>query len=328
MSEISTIAKAAPGEESGSKEELKWSADDLIDLIRAVKFSNKDASMRMVHTEITTKMAANDSFQYLSQVKLNDVKKVWKKALTGPTPKHEEKERKNRNASGDVDDVKAALAGSSEPVIQSGSGGMLQFYTIGDGSVQSLAKDYTMKAAAEVAAEKSKEEEDKEGELRKYVHCFLDIPMDQSGTRPHQALVNFNKKKGSGGEKKKPSGKGKKKGKIKAVAADDNDECVDGDEREIVKIQMAAPVPGEENKKFPMLLYNSSRTAQTFIHPGEDDEHNYDKIRDLLISEGAKGVLSQGGTKAYFYCHITRRKGGKDIVSIDVTSGLAPAQTW
>jgi hypothetical protein len=135
---------------------------------------------------------------------------------------------------------------------------------------------------------------------------------------------------GTRSHRKKNAGKSKKKGKNKPSAVDDNDNdtAAGADGREIVKIQMAARPVGVEIVKTPMLLYNASRTANTFIHPGEDDKNNYDKIRDLIISDGARGVLNFGGTKAYFYCQITRRKDGQDIVSIDVTSGLAPTQTW
>jgi len=313
-----------------AKAEAKWSSEDLIDLIRAVKFSNKDASIRIVHSEITTKMAANESFEYLSTVKLNDVKKVWKKALTGPGKRAGEAEAEAEQG-GPSSSSALALAGTPAAAAASDSGGILKFYTVGDGTVQSLAKDYTMKAAAEIAALKAKGQEDEADELNKYVHCFLDLPMDVSGTRPHQALINFQQNQGGvGGGGKKNAGKSKKKGKNKPSAVDDNDNdtAAGADGREIVKIQMAARPVGVEIVKTPMLLYNASRTANTFIHPGEDDKNNYDKIRDLIISDGARGVLNFGGTKAYFYCQITRRKDGQDIVSIDVTSGLAPTQTW
>ena len=322
MSEEPKTAAPAGVEAENTKTEAKWTNDDLIDLIRAVKFSNKDASIRMVHTEITTKMASNESFEYLSEVKLNDVKKVWKKAVTGPPP-----QAKGGPQGGET--KPNALAGT--PAGDTSKGGILKFYTVGDGSkaMQSLAKDYTNKAAAEVAADKAKEQNKEEEELGNYVHCFLDVPMDVSGTRPHQALINFNRNKG--GSKKK-SGKGKKKGKDKATttaaaAAGDESHGAAGDDREIVKIQNVAAPPGGEAIKYPMLLYNSNRSAKTFIHPG-DDTSDYDKIQDLILRDGVKGVLTDGGTKAYFYCHITRRKAGQDIVSIDVTSGLAPAQTW
>lgn len=326
-----------------------WSPSDLIDLIRAVKFSNKDASMRNVHAEITTQMAARESFEFLSQVKLNDVKKVWKKALSGDTPKEGVGTAAAAAGSNSASESKKLIEGATNGVgTNASSGGILKFYTVGDGSVQSLAKDYTTRAAAEIAALNPKASTDATAanDLQNYVHCFLDVPMDVSGTRPHQALINFNAKNKTKSKKAKVKGKGKgkKRGKsnvnvLEAPGAGDNDG--DMDEREIVKVQMAAPVPGME--KTPMLLYNESRTAKTFIHPSNKqdngdnenadqtskaEEDDYDKIRNLIIQNGENGVLSGGGTKAYFYCIFTRIESEQDIVSIDVVSGLANSQKW
>lgn len=293
--------------EINAEEKSEWTSEDLIDLIRAVKFSNKDASIRAVHNEISTKMASNESFEFLANVKLNDVKKVWKKALSGA----------GAGAGSSAGEKASSTASSLVPVPPAGDSdnSILKFYTVGDGSVQTLAKSYTMKAAAAVATQEDKEMEE---ELKNYVHCFLNVPADRSGSKPHQALVNFNDTKNGGGKKK--GGKAKTKG---------HSVVEDADGREIVKIQTAAAMPGTgmENIKTVMLLYNSTRTARTFVHPDEDDEGSYDKIRDLIINNGVTGVLSDGGTKAYFYCRITTRQDGEDIVSVDV-SELAPTQKW
>eukprot|EP01083_Nonionella_stella_P006081 17592_1 len=284
----STDAQARDQQIFESKDPKEWTSEDLIDLIRAVKFSHKDASIRIVHNEISTKMSQTPSFEFLQNVKLNDVKKVWKKAITGG------------NASASTIDTGKTGSGSKNEKSKKPS--ILKFYTVGDGSVKTLAEEYNMQAAAAAKAEISKEHEE---ELNKYTHCFLNVPADKSGTKPHQALINFNKKNRS-------SGAGKN---------------VDG--REIVKIQMAATIPGMPEKT-PMLLYNFDRTAKTFIHPAQDGETSgYDKIRDLIIKDGVKGAISDGGTKAYFYCRITKRDvTEKDIVSVDITSGLAPPQRW
>mmetsp|Transcript_21028 Transcript_21028/g.31126 ORF Transcript_21028/g.31126 Transcript_21028/m.31126 type:complete len:300 (-) Transcript_21028:290-1189(-) len=291
-------AKEAPTKSSS------WTNDDLIDLIRAVKFSNKDLSMRAVHTEITTVMAKNESFEFLSDIKLNDVKKVWKKALSGATKPSE----KTDAAANDAD-------------ILPKTKGILKFYTVGDGSVKSLANDYTMAAAAEIAAGAAENEKEKEDDLNNYVHCFLDVPADKSGTKPHQALINFNDNKSGG---KKAGGKSKNKVKGAGAAVDSTNEGG----REIVKIQMAAPMPGMEDEKSVMLLYNADRNARTFIHPDSGDDGGYGKIQSLIANQGKCGVLDGGGLKAYFYARITRRIADQDIISIDITSGLAPSQSW
>lgn len=286
-----------------------WTNDDLIDLIRAVKFSNKDLSMRVVHTEITTVMAKNESFEFLADIKLNDVKKVWKKALSGATKPSEKK------------DAAAAAAPANDAHILPKTKGILKFYTVGDGSVKSLANDYTMAvAAAEIVAGAPAKEKENDDNLNNYVHCFLDVPADKSGTKPHQALINFNDNKSGS---KKAGGKTKNKVKGAGAAVDSNE-----DGREIVKIQMAAPMPGKEDEKSVMLLYNADRTARTFIHPDSGDDGGYDKIQSLISNQGKCGVLDGGGLKAYFYARITRRIADQDIISIDVTSGLAQSQSW
>lgn len=297
-------AKEAPTKSSS------WTNDDLIDLIRAVKFSNKDLSMRAVHTEITTVMANNESFEFLANIKLNDVKKVWKKALSG-APKSSEK----------TDAAAAAAAPANDADILPKTKGILKFYTVGDGSVKSLANDYTMAAAAaEIGAGAAEKEKENDDDLNNYVHCFLDVPADKSGTKPHQALINFNDNKSGS---KKAGGKSKNKVKGAGAAVDSNE-----DGREIVKIQRAAPMPGAEDEKSVMLLYNADRTARTFIHPDSGDDGGYDKIQSLIANQGKGGVLDGGGLKAYFYARITRRIADQDIISIDVTSGLALSQSW
>jgi hypothetical protein len=292
----------------GASENSSLTADDLIDLIRAVKFSNKDASMRAVHTEIATVMSKHESFEFLSNIKLNDVKKVWKKALSG-APKPSQK-----------NEAKALSSPSNDADILPRTKGILKFYTVGDGSVKSLADSYTMAAAAEIVAGEDQIRKEKDEVMTIYVHCFLDVPADKSGTKPDQALINFNHNESAS---KKKGGKAKNKGKNRAaIREDDSNE----DGREIVKIQMAASIPNQE--KTPMLLYNADRTARTFIHPDDGDDGDYEKIRSLIVDHGKSGVLNGGGSKSYFYSRITRRIGDQDIISIDVTTGLAPFQTW
>jgi hypothetical protein len=280
-------------------------------------------------------MSQAENFRFLSNVQLNDVKKVWKKALTSGgvssvSPSDANSNNKansgskinvsmnanstegNNTKSNDGNSSSAKLENDKLFTGSNTGGGInvIKFYNVGDGSIQSLAKNYTISLAASSLAQKdsnNKEEDNNEDVMKNYVHCFLDVPCDRSGSKPYQALVNFT----SIGDKKKKSKKGS------------NSSHDDG--REIVKIQVAANVPGMD--VLPMLLYNRDRSAKTFIHKDDADDEGYDKIRDLVVNNGVGGALSQGGVKAYFYARITRREGEKDIISLDV-SGLAPVQTW
>jgi hypothetical protein len=288
-------------------------------------------------------MSRHEGFEYLAHVKLDHVKKVWKKALlkshvVPPQGSNPLEGTTSTTTTFPTRDAATAGAATVDELVP--KDGILKFYTVGNASsVQSLAEGYTLEAAARVAQEEAAKEQTRREELDKYVHCFLDIPADQSGTKPHQALINFNKNGSNKSHQSSRSGGKKKKGgggvKNKNVGNGGGGVVVEDDaSRDIVKIQVAAPLPGMEHVKLPMLLYNADRSAKTFIHPDDDDNTNdggiggYEKIRNLILDQGQQGVLSGGGTKAYFYCRITRIPGEHDIVSIDVTTGLAPTQSW
>jgi len=129
-----------------------------------------------------------------------------------------------------------------------------------------------------------------------YCHFWLDVPMDKSGMNPYQALINFNTDKG-------------KQKKLKKSRKDD-----------IVKIQVAAA--NEDFQNPPMLLYNCSRSAKTFIH---SDVEGYGTIRSLIEEGGADGMLGKtGGTKKYFFCQIRKREG---VVSVNISTEV-PTQSW
>lgn len=233
-------------------------------LVRAIKFAKPDASQRAVHSEITQVLSQREAC--LQGVTLNDVKKVWKKAVT------------------------AASTTSGAP------GGVVKLFTVGDGTVSILANQYSQNAAKAAVEEQGAEQH--------YVHVYLDVPMDMSGSRPHQAIINF--RDNNDGE-------------------DPDTSAAGSTERgEIVKIQVASTPNGE---KVAMLMYNADRTAKTFIHP--DGDGGYDRIYNWIGNEGVGGALgAMGGSKAYFYCRRTiLATGGPDIMSIDVKS-LAPHQTW
>ena len=175
-------------------------------------------------------------------------------------------------------------------------GECLKFYTVGDGSVQNVIDKYNSAAEAVLKVHEN-EVSDVSSDSSKFTHFWLDVPGDRSGTKPYQALINFNDNKI----------KGKKGGKH-------NDD-------DIVKIQIAAAGDGIPVAT-PMLLYNEDRSAKTFIHP---DVHGYDLVRSLIQTHGVGGSLgATGGTKGYFNCRILK---GHGIITVD-TSSLAPTQSW
>mmetsp|Transcript_13439 Transcript_13439/g.29255 ORF Transcript_13439/g.29255 Transcript_13439/m.29255 type:complete len:307 (-) Transcript_13439:50-970(-) len=292
------------------------SPDELIELVRAVKFAHHDMSMKNVHKEITTVIASNDAYEFLQDVKLNDVKKVWKKALkAGPPPSGNDKAHEPKTDRSKVATTARGPQDDDVPPPQSPDG-VIRFYTVGDGSVKTLAQNYS-KSHAEAAARQSEESHaELERERGKYTSFFLNVPADMSGQRPHQALINYNR--GNKGGKKVTS---KKKTTVDS-----------GDGRDMFKIQMAAPVEGMDDVPTPMLLYNKDRTARTFLHPpsgsGDEEDDGYQRIRRMIRDGGASGVLgSSGGTKAYFHGFVSNNASGPDVVSID-TSDLCPTQDW
>lgn len=260
-----------------------FSPDDLIELVRAVKFAHTDMSIRKVHNEISVTMANSDpSYAFLKDVKFNDVKKVWRKALKG-TKNETQEEGTTRQPEKNTNTPTAGMDTPNVP-----PDGILKFYTVGDGSVKFLVENYSKhyaEAAVAAASREQKENVDDKGNGR-YTHFFLDVPADLSGSRPHQALINY--------QDMQKSFKGKKQSLQQQSV---------GDGRDIFKIQLAALPPGMEDTMTPMLLYNADRSAKTFLHPPStpddaDDDGGYLEIRQLISESGTSGVLgATGGQK-------------------------------
>ncbi|KAL9187817.1 hypothetical protein ACHAXT_006195 [Thalassiosira profunda] len=295
------------------------SPDDLIELVRAVKFAHTDYSIRNVHKEISVTMAASDpSCAFLKDVKLNDVKKVWKKALKGsPEPKTVAAEQKKDSAPATPTEAAAPKNAGSEPPIVPDDG-VIKFFTVGDGSVKTLAENYANHYAKAAVAASEEQNAEMEQEKGKYTHFFLDVPADRSGSRPHQALISYK-------DNKQPSKWKGKKGNSAEQSTSDG--------KQIFKIQLPALPPGMEDAETVMLVYNADKSARTFIHPpsssdGEQDDGGYSKIRAMIKEAGTSGALgATGGQKGYFYGFITKTKSGPDAVSIDVTA-MVPSQSW
>mmetsp|Transcript_26831 Transcript_26831/g.40771 ORF Transcript_26831/g.40771 Transcript_26831/m.40771 type:complete len:328 (-) Transcript_26831:919-1902(-) len=298
------------------------SKEDMLALVRAIKFAKPEASMREVHREITGHLSQNESFEFLANVKLNEVKKVWKKASTESSVERQEKQQRQNQKTTNSSSGSSSSDGNGEEKIW-------KFYTVGNASVKTLAEEYSQVMAAQVITEEQAAEEESQQEkaaiMNNYVHVFLDVPANRSGSLPHQAVINFN-------DKQQKQGKTKKKGKSRDIKYTTNSAQNDG-RGEIVKIQFAA---SDDGIKHPMLLYNQDRSSKTFIHPDEGQQNQreenlsngYDCIRSWIEKKGVGGALGNtGGSKAYFFARRTIRKHGSDILSIDITE-LAPAQEW
>jgi hypothetical protein len=226
---------------------------------------------------------------------------VWKKALVANA------QGGDSSTSGDISESEKPLHASSpnQDLAEKLRGKTPEVFTIGDGSkVYQLAQDYT----AAYLAQKAAKDEEAAVDAQNFVHVFLDVPANKSGERPHQALINFQSNKSR--TEKSPK-----------IHESTNDGSV------IVKIQRAAPLSPADTAQQPMLLYDQSRTLKTFVHLDPDDD-GYEKIAMMIAEKGMDGALGQnGGTKAYFFGRLTKRKKGPNILSIQVAE-LASAQDW
>ena len=299
--------------------------EELVELIQAILFANAEEgiSQRAVYREITEKLSAKPGFEYLRDVKEGDVRKALKLAKQKQQPKQQQGSSNAKNK-----DLLDLIPNKDKP---------LQVFTVGDGSILQLAEE--VKAAAiSSAAEQAASKMTKEGgdETTNFVHVFLDVSADQSGQKPHQALINFqflNNGSSSGGKKKKGGGKNK-------ATPSGNGNTGNHPDQVIVKIQRALPQEGETTQH-PMLLYDQSRKWKTFIHPEENtpasstteaapadsksNDNAYQVINDMIAREGTQGALgNMGGTKSYFYAIVSKKNR---IISINV-SKLAPSQDW
>jgi len=224
---------------------------------------------------------------FLKEVHLNDVKKVWKKALKGFSESIE-------NNVPNKNEVKPQSV-TSTPVesVPVPADGILRFYTVGDGSVKTLVENYANhQAGVKIAASHLTCLHEKQ-DLEKYTHFFADVPADRSGSRPHQALINFNDNRNATKWDRKKISKADSKSRSKG----------EDDGREIFKIQLAALPAGMEEVLTPMLLYNSARTTKTFIHPPspsdkDQDDGGYFTIKAMITESGTSGALgATGGQK-------------------------------
>jgi hypothetical protein len=272
---------------------VAFTREELLELVVAIKFAKPEASQKEVHREITQDLSQkHEGFGFLKDVPLTDVKKVWKKALQQhPTSSSGSSTSTNTNISTNQPlhpnaDLIAKLTSQNRAP---------EVFTVGDGSVkvQQLAHEYTAAVLAQAAANEQAAAEELWND---YVHVFLDVPADRSGSRPHQALINFqssttssstssstpsgsdnnNNNKSNNNSNKTANKKKKDKKMTKAPSniisntATNTTTTTTSDNTNgevIVKIQMAAPLDEHDTIQHPMLLYNQTRTYKTFLHP-------------------------------------------------------------
>jgi hypothetical protein len=316
--------------------------DEMIGLVRAIKFANPDASIRQVHREITEVLSRKDHYDFLANISLNDVKKVWKKAVMMSSTQQQQQNQQQTLQNQQSSTTPQTNGAMEEPI--------LRFYTIGNGSIPFLAQEYSQAKAREAAVAAAKDSApEKEGDKNlqhnssNMFSVFLDVPADRSGQRPYQAIVNFQENNRTTVTKtttntttttssvshNMPTNQKRKdaarKNKTKNTVTDKQLQHQD-DIPIICKIQVAATSSPQDGTKFPMLLYNQDRTIKTFIHPDseqDDDDDGYNRIHTMVTCHGVGGALGvSGGSKAYFYTYLV----ANDILNID-TSRLADVPT-
>jgi hypothetical protein len=333
---------AAVPSSSSSSSPPPVTREELVELIQAIRFAKPEVSQRQVHREITQDLSKKEGFQFLNQVEFKQIQKAWKQAMKEKPPLAPNQQQQQQQTQQHNADLLQQLQSQNQPP---------ELFTIGQNnnptSLQFLAQEYT--AAQKLAETTSsttsvgeKEEVDDDSLYKNYVHVFLDVPHDKTGSRPHEALIHFQKPtttttttttaatKTAESKTKPSSGNNKKKSNKKKTATTTTTATttagLDEQGRMIVKIQRAAPIDAHDTTKHPLLLYNETRTCKTFIHPDE----GYDRIVEWMDKEGQTGVLGiTGGAKAYYYARLTLapQKGHPNILSIDVTQ-LAPPQEW
>ena len=320
--------------DNGDDDKAPITKDELLELVKAIQFAHPEKSQRQVWREISETLG--EKVPCLQQVTFTDVKKVWKKA----TQQQQQQQQQNNQSS-------SSSSSSSSPhpnqdLAEKLQGTTPQLFTVGDASqVYQLAQDITAASLIQAA----QKEKDANNDIHKnYVHVFLDVPADKSGARPHQALINFQQQAttpSNNNSTKSSKNKNNKKQSSKKASSSTTTATTGNAASNsiIVKIQRAAPLSPHDTTKHPMLLYDQSRALKTFIHPEEaapqsqaDNEHvaedGYDTIAQWIAQQGTDGALaSAGGTKAYFYARLTKRRKGPNILSIQMDA-LAPPQTW
>jgi len=303
----STSSSKVEGETHGSEDvlkdetqseaqELPVTTDDLIPLIKAITFAypHYAGSPEKIHEEIVS--VASKQEPLLASISFKEVQTAYQ-VLADRTRKEDEMKQK-----------------------------VIKMYTIGDTT--------GTKHAVAVGSESPINLTASETPARRWVRVQLDVPADTSGTKPHQALINFTEQSSSadsGSDDGKPSA---------LTACTSTSSPSSSDQAFIVKIQVAM---GGIQTRAPMLLYNIDRTMKTFIHCTEEGAEGYYRIQEMIINHGTEGALGKaGGSKAYFhaikYFNSQRKDDATSSVQSELTErskiiridchSLASDQTW
>jgi hypothetical protein len=248
-------------------EALPVTTEDLIPLIKAITFAypHFSESPADIHQEIIS--VASRQEPLLASITLVEVEHAFN-VLRQRTKKEDEVKQK-----------------------------VMKMYTIGDATNSSSSSNMAVGSQATTEATAITASSSGSSTVKRWVHVQLDVPADTSGSKPHQALINFtdNNSSGSSGEHSsaedgKPSAK---------TASTSTASPASSEASVIVKIQVAM---GGAESKTPMLLYNNDRSVKTFIHCTPLTVEGYNRIQRMILQRGGEGALGKaGGTKGYFY---------------------------
>lgn len=141
----------------------------------------------------------------------------------------------------------------------------------------------------------------------------LHVPMDKSGTKPHQALISYDGSGGVGGGGK--GGKGKKAGKKKKKGG--------GDGWDVFKVQTA-----DNSMVNAMLMYDQDKKHKTFIHPEQEEGSVYKIVAGIVGKRGVFGALGPtGGRKCYLRGRVV--DGGKNVqLMLSEVEGVVEGLNW
>jgi len=137
----------------------------------------------MVHEEITTVMSkgSDKKFSFLTNVKIDEVEKVWKKAIGSV-------ENENSCQAQNVEKSNFGIKSVGKE-LDSKIDNNLEIDKVENKCIDTITNDNSTHSAS--LAAQAQQIICKNEEKDNYEHFFLNMPADRSGSRPYQALINF-----------------------------------------------------------------------------------------------------------------------------------------